>query len=104
MAHGAPRVIHNDAELEMYTAAVSGSPRWRVLLALKLKQSNFTNFLDGHSPQNLTVPYLRLVDRRPIEADNPAHYLPPWTRGCSAGFSQSTSVEHGRAAISRSLL
>jgi len=102
MAHGAPRVIHNDAELEMYTAAVSGSPRWRVLLALKLKQSNFTNFLDGHSPQNLTVPYLRLVDLALFEAHNPVHYLPCGQGGALQG-AQSTSVGPGRAAIARSL-
>jgi len=40
IAHGAPRVIHNDAELEMYTTLFSGSLRWRALLVLKLKRSN----------------------------------------------------------------
>ena len=40
IAHGAPHVIHNDAELEVYTDALFRLTALKVRRALKLKQSN----------------------------------------------------------------
>jgi hypothetical protein len=45
IAQGAPRVIHNDRELAMYTKALIQLTSWRILLTLKRTQSSFSRCL-----------------------------------------------------------